>query len=149
MFGVVAETTPRKRNPGALTVPRYDWVGRPEQTNFILNVIPDSVDLRDVWNQQTPFQRMPDDVAPLFQKRLRDSFELWDKRDGETHWDPALLNAHINVRIDDFLVFDICPSKILLVFDICCSNILLVDIIKFDVIFPVSKCVIPIKLLLL
>jgi hypothetical protein len=107
MFGVVAETTPRQRNSGSLVVPRYDWVGRPEQTNFILNVIPDSIDLRDVWNQQTPFQRISDDLAPLFQKRLHDSFELWDKRDGETNWDPALLNAHINVRLDDFLVFDI------------------------------------------
>jgi hypothetical protein len=82
-------------------------VGRPEQTNFILNVVPDSVDLRDVWNQQTPFQSLPEDVAPLFQKRLRDSFEFWDKRDGEINWDPQILNAHVNVRLDDFLVFDV------------------------------------------
>ncbi len=107
VFGVVAETSPRKRGPESLAVPRYDWVGRPEQTNFIMNVVPDSVDLRDLWNQQTPFQSLPPELAPLFQKRLRDSFELWDKRDGEVNWDPAALNAHINVRLDDFLVFDV------------------------------------------
>ena len=107
MFGVVAETSPRKLGSNSVTVPRYDWVGRPEQTNFILNAIPDSIDLRDLWNQQTPFQRLPEDVAPLFQKRLRDSFELWDKHDGEINWEPALRNAHINVRIDDFLLFDV------------------------------------------
>jgi hypothetical protein len=107
VFGVVAETTPRKSGADTITVPRYDWVGRPEQTNFIMNVVPDAVDLRDLWNQQTPFQHMPEDVAPLFKKRLRDSFEIWDKRDGETNWDPALLNAHVNVRLDDFLVLDV------------------------------------------
>jgi hypothetical protein len=33
---------------------RFDWVGRPEVTNFLLNVA-DTADLRDLWNQQTPF----------------------------------------------------------------------------------------------
>ena len=107
IFGVVAETSPRERGPESHSVPRYDWVGRPEQTNFILNAVPNSFDLRDLWNQQTPFQPLPEDLAPLFQKRLRDSFELWDKRDGEINWDSALLNAHINVRLDDFLLIDV------------------------------------------
>jgi hypothetical protein len=50
---------------------------------------------------------MPVEVASLFKKRLRDSFEFWDKRDGVVNWDPALLDAHVNVRIHDFLVFDV------------------------------------------
>ena len=48
LFGAVAETTPRAidllRNPP----PRFDWVGRPEVTNFLLNVIGET-DLRDPW----------------------------------------------------------------------------------------------------
>ena len=36
---------------------RYDWVGRPEQTNMRLNNggLKDVDDVRDLWNQQTPF----------------------------------------------------------------------------------------------
>jgi hypothetical protein len=39
LFGVIAETTPAPQ-PGALVghpPPRFDWVGRPEQTNVRLN----------------------------------------------------------------------------------------------------------------
>jgi hypothetical protein len=72
-----------------------------------MNAIPNTVDLRDLWNQQAPFADMPLEVASLFKKRLRDSFEFWDKRDGVVNWDPALLDAHVNVRIHDFLVFDL------------------------------------------
>jgi Domain of unknown function (DUF4331)/Polyketide cyclase / dehydrase and lipid transport len=107
LFGVVAETSPRNRGPETLLVPRYDWVGRPEQTNFIINAIPNSVDLRDLWNQQTPFANAPAEVSALFKKRLRESFEFWDMRDGKKDWDPALLDAHVNLRMNDFLVFDV------------------------------------------
>lgn len=107
LFGLIAETAPRNRSPETLLIPRYDWVGRPEQTNFIINAVPNTVDLRDLWNQQTPFEDMPVDVASLFRKRLRDSFEFWDKRDDEIQWSPELLDAHINVRMNDFLVFDV------------------------------------------
>jgi hypothetical protein len=107
LFGVVAETSPRNRGAETLLVPRYDWVGRPEQTNFIFNAIPNSVDLRDLWNQQTPFAAVPSEVAALFKKRLRDSFEFWDMRDGKRDWDPASLEAHVNIRMSDFLVFDV------------------------------------------
>lgn len=107
LFGVIAETSPRNRGPETLEIPRYDWVGRPEQTNFIINAIPNTVDLRDIWNQQEPFKDLPPEVAPLFKKRLRESFEFWDKRDGEVNWEPELLDAHVNVRMNDFLVFDV------------------------------------------
>jgi hypothetical protein len=106
LFGTIAETAPRSDMPNP-TVPRFDWVGRPEQTNFILNAVPRVADLRDLWNQQSPFKNLPKDVEPLFRKRLQDSFELWDQRDDQINWDPAALNAHINVRINDFLVFDV------------------------------------------
>ena len=45
----------------ATTVPRIDWVGRPEQTNMRLNnpALAGTDDLRDLWNQQTPFAMSP------------------------------------------------------------------------------------------
>jgi len=46
-------------------------------------------------------------VSALFKKRLRESFEFWDMRDGKKDWDPALLDAHVNLRMNDFLVFDV------------------------------------------
>ena len=56
LFGVISETLPLSRtspvNPPPL---RLDWVGRPEQTNVRLNNGPGLVDIRDLWNQQTPF----------------------------------------------------------------------------------------------
>ena len=107
LFGVIAETAPKNHGPQTLNVPRYDWVGRPEQTNFIINAIPNSVDLRDLWNQQTPFGKLPSDVDALFRSRLRDSFEFWDKRDDQIDWNKSQLAAHANVRMKDFLIFDL------------------------------------------
>ena len=106
LYGVIAETTPRHPNPHQLNVSRYDWVGRPEQTNFLLNGIVGAVDLRDLWNQETPFDLNPQ-TRPLYQQRLLDSFKSWDMHDGKVNWEPAALEAHVNVRLDDFLLFDI------------------------------------------
>jgi hypothetical protein len=39
-------------------------------------------DLRDLWNQQTPFA-IPKALQPLFLQRLKDSFADWDMRDGK------------------------------------------------------------------
>ena len=56
-------------------VRRIDWVGRPEQTNIRLNnpAMAGIDDLRDLWNQQTPFA-IPKALQPLFLQRLKDSF---------------------------------------------------------------------------
>lgn len=107
LFGVIAETSPRRRGPTTLEGPRYDWLGRPEQANFILYGLPNSVDLRDLWNQLTPFAPIPADQRPIFRQRLAESFRYWDKRDGKQDWDDDAIEAHINVRIDDFLLFDV------------------------------------------
>jgi len=59
LFGVIAETTPLPRAGGFIgnPPPRFDWVGRPEQTNMRLDNpgLAGADDLRDLWNQQTPF----------------------------------------------------------------------------------------------
>ena len=110
LFGVVAETTPV---PGPNTLvghepPRYDWIGRPEQTNMRLNnpAMAGTEDLRDLWNQQTPFA-IAEDLRPLFRKRLIDSLANWDMREGRADWTPAALMASANVFLDDFLLFDV------------------------------------------
>ena len=105
LFGAIAETTPRASDSLRSNPPRFDWVGRPEVTNFLLNVA-DTVDLRDLWNQQTPFA-ISDELLPVFRKRLTRSLELWDMRDGTADWTPAALAANVNVFLDDFLLFDV------------------------------------------
>jgi hypothetical protein len=42
-------------------------------------------DLRDLWNQQTPFA-VAEELQPLFHKRLVDSLTEWDTRDGQADW---------------------------------------------------------------
>ena len=87
---------------------RYDWVGRPEQTNMRLNtgLLKDVDDLRDLWNQQTPFG-IAEDLKPMFRKRLVDSLTAWDMRDGKADWTPEAIAAAANVYLDDFLLFDV------------------------------------------
>src|SRR5262249_51854290 len=81
LFGAIAETAPIPLPPGPLGPParRIDWVGRPEQTNIRLNnpAMPDIDDVRDLWNQQTPFA-IPEELQPLFLKRLRHDFGACD-----------------------------------------------------------------------
>ena len=110
LFGAIAETVPIPRPAGALggPVPRIDWVGRPEQTNMRLNnpAMVGIDDLRDLWNQQTPFA-IPKELQPLFLQRLKDSFVTWDSLDGKGDWTPETLAANANVFLDDFMLFDV------------------------------------------
>ena len=109
LFAAVAETTPLPR-PGAIVghdPPRLDWVGKPEQTNVRLDNpgLKGVDDLRDLWNQQTPFA-IAEDLRPIFRKRLMDSLAEYDMRDGKADWTPAALAASAEVFLDDFLLFD-------------------------------------------
>ena len=109
LFGVIAETTPLPR-PGFIgnPPPRFDWVGRPEQTNMRLDNpgLAGADDLRDLWNQQTPFA-IGDEIRPVFLQRLKDSLDNWDMRDGKADWTPSALAANANMFLDDFLLFDV------------------------------------------
>jgi hypothetical protein len=110
LFGVIAETVPVPQPHGRIGHPpaRVDWVGRPEQTNVRLNNpgLSGVDDLRDLWNQQTPFA-ISKELQPLFLQRLKDSFADWDMRDGREDWTPEALTANANVFLDDFLLFDV------------------------------------------
>ena len=110
LFAVIAETVPRPR-PAAFVghePPRLDWVGRPEQTNMRLNNegVAGADDLRDLWNQQTPFA-IDEKLRPLFFQRLKDSLTNWDMRDGKQDWTPSALAANANMFLDDFMLFDV------------------------------------------
>jgi hypothetical protein len=110
LFGAIAETVPISKQRTLLGPPvlRLDWVGRPEQTNIRLNNpgMPGIDDVRDLWNQQTPFA-MPKGLQPLFLQRLKDSLVTWDRLDGTADWTPDALAANANVFLDDFLLFDV------------------------------------------
>jgi Polyketide cyclase / dehydrase and lipid transport/Domain of unknown function (DUF4331) len=110
LFGVIAETTPV---PAPATLigkppPRFDWVGRPEQTNMRLNnpAMEGAEDLRDLWNQLTPFA-IAEDLKPLFRQRLIDSLTNWDMRDDNADFTPAAIRACANVYLDDFMLIDV------------------------------------------
>jgi hypothetical protein len=110
LFGAIAETTPLPRPRGFVghEPTRLDWVGRPEQTNVRLNNpgLAGTDDLRDLWNQQTPFA-IAEEFKPIFRKRLMDSLADYDMRDGKADWTPAALAASAEVFLDDFLLFDV------------------------------------------
>lgn len=110
LFGVIAETTPvgGTASPIGVYPPRYDWVGRPEQTNMRLNnpALVGTDDLRDLWNQQTPFA-VAEELKPVFHQKLVESLTNWDMRDGKADWSPAALRAAANVYLDDFLLVDV------------------------------------------
>jgi hypothetical protein len=110
LFGAIAETVPARQPAGRIGHPvaRIDWVGRPEQTNVRLNNpgLLGVDDIRDLWNQQTPFA-ISKELLPLFLQRLKDSFANWDMRDGKADWTPDALAANANVFLDDFLLFDV------------------------------------------
>jgi polyketide cyclase/dehydrase/lipid transport protein/uncharacterized protein DUF4331 len=110
LFAVIAETIPIPR-PGALVgqePPRMDWVGRPEQTNMRLNNprLTGADDIRDLWNQQTPFA-IDEKLRPLFLQRMKDSLTEWDMRDGKQDWTPSALATNANMFVDDFMLFDV------------------------------------------
>ena len=109
LFGVIAETTPRPR-PGLIgnPPPRFDWIGRPEQTNLRVDNtgLAGLDDLRDLWNQQTPFA-IADEFRPMFLRRLVGSLDNWDMRDDTADWTPPVLAANANMFLDDFLLFDV------------------------------------------
>jgi len=110
LFGAIVETVPIPQPLGVLGYPvrRIDWVGRPEQTNIRLNnpAMQGVDDLRDLWNQQTPFA-IAKELQPLFLQRLKDSFADWDMRDGTSDWTPEALATNARVFLDDFLLFDV------------------------------------------
>ena len=109
LFGVVAETSPLARSGDFARPPaRFDWIGRPEQTNMRLNnpAVTGTGDVRDLWNQQTPFA-IATELQPVFRRRLMDSLADFDMRDGKADWTPAALAASANVFLDDFLLFDV------------------------------------------
>ena len=110
LFGAIAETVPVPQPRGRVShvPPRIDWVGRPEQTNIRLSNpgLPGADDLRDLWNQQTPFA-LSKELQPLFLQRLKDSFANYDMRDGIADWTPEALAANAKVFLDDFLLFDV------------------------------------------
>jgi hypothetical protein len=110
LFGVIAEAVPISHERTLIGPPilRIDWVGRLEQTN-IRSTSRRCLwidDLRDLWNQQTPFA-IPKELQPLFLERLKGSLATWDMLDSKADWTSEALATNANVFLDDFLLFDV------------------------------------------
>lgn len=110
LFAAIVETTPLPKPPGLVVNDpvRFDWIGRPEQTNVRLNNpgLIGTDDLRDLWNQQVPFA-IAEQHRPIFRKHLIDSLANYDLRDGKADWTPAALAASAEIFLDDFLLLDV------------------------------------------
>jgi len=110
LFAVIAETLPLKAtSPFGSQPMRIDWIGRPEHTNMKLGysgLPPGAEDLRDLWNQQTPFA-ISEQLRPVFLQRLKESLRIYDIRDGKEDWTESALAANANMFLDDFLLFDV------------------------------------------
>ena len=111
MFGVIAETTPLPDVGGfygkSSSGVSIGSVGLSRRICAFENPgLAGADDLRDLWNQQTPFA-IADEFRPLFLQRLKDSLANWDIRDGKADWTPAALAANANMFLDDFLLFDV------------------------------------------
>jgi hypothetical protein len=110
LFAAIAETLPIPHAKALVghPPPRMDWVGRPEQTNVRLNNpgLTGADDIRDLWNQQTPFA-IDEKLRPVFLQRLTDSLANYDMRDGKQDWTPSARAANANMFVDDFLLFDV------------------------------------------
>jgi hypothetical protein len=107
LFGAIAETLPLARTSPVGPPPlRLDWVGRPEQTNVRLNYGPDLEDIRDLWNQQTPFA-IASEHRDTFLRRLHASLAHYDMLDGTQDWTGPALAANANVFLDDYLILDV------------------------------------------
>lgn len=103
-FAVVAETVSKESGE------RLDKVGRPEVTNFSLE-IKDSEDLtkelRDKYNTLDLFDNSPSELAAM-KTRITQRINDYDTADGEDNWGNKQdkLNALVNVILDDFLVIN-------------------------------------------
>src|SRR5262249_16179580 len=94
LFAVIAATIPLSATSPVGPPPlRLDWVGRPEQTNMRLNYGPGLVDIRDLWNLQTPFA-VAREHRGMFLQRLKDSFAHYDMRDDKQDWTAPALAAN-------------------------------------------------------
>ncbi len=83
---------------------RLDRVGRPEITNVSLNAR-DKSDLRDSFNQETPFQNSTT-FSNNYKVRLLNNISFYDKIDGKVDWNQAQKELLANILVDDFLVVD-------------------------------------------
>ena len=111
LFGAIAETVPIPQPPspawtsGPAASTGSDAPSRPTYGSTILR-----------WPGSTIYatcgisrrrSQSAKELQPLFLQRLKDSFAVWDGRDGKADWTPDALAANANVFLDDFLLFDV------------------------------------------
>jgi len=50
---------------------------------------------------------LSEELIPIFRQRLTESLRQWDLNDDKINWDAAALEAHVNIRLNDFLLIDV------------------------------------------
>src|SRR5262249_54457166 len=108
LFAVAAETV----TAGPLPM-RLERLGRPEVKNILLsdNGVDGAnkvVDLRDLYNQEDPFQVAPDYLG-AYRARLNANLAFLDGLDGKVDWPPQPDGSHplTELLLGDFLVVDV------------------------------------------
>jgi hypothetical protein len=107
LFAVAAETVSSGRLPL-----RLERLGRPEIKNILLaensaDLVNHDIDLRDLYNQEDPFQLAPDYLA-AYRARLNATLHYLDGFDGKIDWPLAQDGSHplTELLLADFLVVD-------------------------------------------
>jgi hypothetical protein len=92
---------------------RLERLGRPELKNILLSengvdTVNRDVDLRDLYNQEDPFQVAPDYLG-AYRARLNANLAFLDGLDGKVDWPPQPDGTHplTELWLDDFLVVDV------------------------------------------
>ena len=89
----------------ATALRRIDWVGRPEITNISMVAHEGDEDLRDLYNQETPFNSLSPNRA-LYQARLRKNIDYYDALDGKQDWTAQMADHYTELLLNDYLVID-------------------------------------------
>jgi hypothetical protein len=108
LFAVAAESVTTGEHPT-----RLERLGRAEVKNILLSAngvdtVNGDVDVRDLSNQEDPFQLAPDHLD-AYQARLNANLTFFDCLDGKLDWPPRSNGAHplTELVLADFLVVDV------------------------------------------
>lgn len=84
---------------------RIDWMGRSEITNISMIAHQGDEDLRDRYNQETPFSVSSPNID-LYRKRLRKNIDYYDNLDAKQDWSTAMADHYVELLLNDYLVID-------------------------------------------
>lgn len=85
---------------------RIDRIGRPEITNVALIAHDGEDDLRDLYNQEKPFDLSSTNIT-LYRERLHKNIKYFDQLDGKQDWQKKEIEHYVELLLRDYLVIDL------------------------------------------